>query len=241
VFLASCAAFSSAPQTQRRGGGGQDNDDEPSYFSHKQKVLEKKKMSQNVKLVRRLILSAFCLLVFAAPAFAGANCWCRINLLGTGGPPEWDLGSVASYAGLTAQSKPKNQDDCRTQCAIAVDNWFNAHKDEICKKFGQAGLAGIIGQSQLGTRSPETLDKRFAKCCEKKEIIVCPPPSVHDVGRVPVRCKKELGYCNSISPKPPNGTNIGNDADPWGFWWNGAVIQLLPPTFYRPREIVVCP
>lgn len=197
-------------------------------------------MLRNIHSVRPLILTTFCLLVFSTPAFAGANCWCRINLGATNwGSPAWDLGSVASYAGLAAQASQNNQDNCREKCSMAVLDWFNQNRDAVCKRFGSGGEALVIGQSQLGTRNPEVIQTLKARCCEKPEVVRCPRGSVYDVGRVPVRCKRELGGC-PVSPAPPNGTNIGNDADPWGFWWNGAVIQLLAPVLYQPREIVAC-
>ena len=197
-------------------------------------------MLRNMSSVRVLILAAFCLLVFSTPAFAGANCWCRINLGATNwGSPAWDLGSVASYAGVLAQVKQGNKDDCRSKCSQAVLNWFNQNKDAVCKRYGGPGQATVIGQSQLGTNSPDVVETLTAKCCEKPEVIKCPKGSVYDAGRVPVRCKRELGGC-PVSPSPPNGTNIGNDTDPWGFWWNGVVVQLLTPLIYQPREIVAC-
>lgn len=197
-------------------------------------------MSGNLNPPRLLVLSAFCVLAFSTPAFAGANCWCRISLGATNwGSPAWDLGSVAGYAGLTAQLKKHNQDDCREQCSKAVLNWFEQNKDAVCKRFGGAGEAVVIGQAKLGTRSPEVVETLRTKCCVQPEVIKCPPGSVYDTGRVPVRCKKELGGC-PISPSPPTGTVIGNPADPWGFWWNGTVVQLLAPLFYRPREVVAC-
>ncbi len=197
-------------------------------------------MFANLSWARLLTLSAFCVLVFSTPAFADANCWCRINLGATNwGSPAWDLGSVASYAGLAAQTKKGNQDDCREQCSKAVLNWFNQNKDAICKRFGGAGEAVVIGQSQLGTRSPEVVETLSTKCCVRRASIRCPPGSVFDVGRVPARCKKELGGC-PISPSPPTGTYIGPESDPWGFWWNGMVVQLLPPLFYQPAEVVAC-
>ncbi|HEX8560609.1 MAG TPA: hypothetical protein VF668_21115 [Pyrinomonadaceae bacterium] len=190
--------------------------------------------------IRLLALSAFCLLAFSTPAFAGANCWCRINLGATNwGSPAWDLGSVASYAGMTAQLKKGNQDDCRERCSAAVLDWFNQNRDAVCKQYGGPGEALVIGQAALGTRAPEVVQTLKTRCCEKPAVVKCPPGSVLDVGRVPVRCKRELGGC-PVKPSPPNGTNIGADNDPWGFWWNGAVVQLVAPLFYQPREIVAC-
>jgi hypothetical protein len=166
------------------------------------------------------------------------HCWCRINL---GGPDwegrDWDLSSVASYTGVAPQIKVKNQDDCREQCSSAILNWFNQNKDEVCKRFGSAGNATIVGQSELANNGPEVVSTLSTKCCEKPEVYVCPEGFRPDGGG---KCKKDLGFCDKISPTPPDGTIIGDPNNPWGFWWGGGVTQWLKALVYEPKSYFSC-
>lgn len=164
-------------------------------------------------------------------------CHCRMNL---GGPDwegrDWDLPSPASYSGISPQIKSANKDDCREKCSKAVLKWFNQNKNDICKKFGGAGNALLIGQSELANNGPDVVSTLSVTCCEKPAVITCPPNTQSQYGYDGTpRCKEQVGC--KITPAPDNGTDIGNS---WGFFWEGYIIKFVPPLFFKPKEIYAC-
>ncbi|MGC2237001.1 MAG: hypothetical protein WA584_12620 [Pyrinomonadaceae bacterium] len=165
------------------------------------------------------------------------NCWCRMKV---GGPDwegrDWDLGSIATYAGLAPQTKQANKDDCKEMCSKRVLAWYEQNKNEICKKFGAAGSTFLIGQSELANNGPDVIETLPVKCCEKPAVIKCPPntQSQYDYDGTG-RCKEQVGC--KITPAPPNGTPIGNG---WGFFWEGFLIKFVSPLVFTPKEILSC-
>jgi hypothetical protein len=165
------------------------------------------------------------------------HCWCRMKV---GGPDwegrDWDLGSIATYSGLSPQIKQANKDDCREMCSKQVLAWYEQNKNEICKKFGGAGNTYLIGQSELANNGPEVVETLPIKCCEKPAVVTCPPNTQSQYGYDGTpRCKEQVGC--KISPAPSNGTGIGNG---WGFFWDGYIIKFIPALFFKPKEVFAC-
>lgn len=189
-------------------------------------------LGQNLKkLILFAVILGLCV-VSARDTFAAAHCWCLLSCANlsnnkTASMVVKDYGQLATYTGLNQQSD-KNQTACNTLCTdkAAPDTGSQSIAAAACS-LGCPSGSTVRAWSKVGTR--EYKSSQYIGTLTNTPAVVkykCPPgwtcngcsPQVDGGFTSDGKCKKVACHANTISPFPPDGTQIGT----WGFSWGNA-------------------
>jgi len=168
-------------------------------------------------------------------AFADAHCFCKLSCANLTNQTSAsmvvkDYGQIATYTGLNAQSD-SNQTTCNTLCTknyAAADTGSQAVAAAACA-LGCPNGSIVLAWSAVGTKEYKSAQQigtltntpavTKSKCPTGWTCNGC-SPQVDGGFTSDGMCKKVACNGNTISPYPPDGTQIGNPS--WGFSWGNA-------------------
>lgn len=195
----------------------------------------KSKNVNSIQSLKRLALFVGILGIcggWSRDAFAEAHCFCKLSCANLTNNKNAsmvikDYGQLASYTGLNQQSDA-NQTACNTLCTqkAAPDTGSQAVASAACA-LGCPNGSLIRAWSAVGTK--EYKSAQFIGTLTNTPAVTkskCPTgwacngcnPQVDGGFTSDGKCKKLACQANTISPYPPDGTQIGT----WGFSWGNA-------------------
>jgi hypothetical protein len=191
-----------------------------------------------MKVIIRTVVVSFLLSIgFSSNAKAGRTCFCDAVMAGINiNDSVHALTSVAnlSFPGALGGLSAADRGDCSKRCHAVFGDRLGDIAKSACAQ-NRANNSFIYPAYWIGTdskiragRGAKLTNKPAGPITEKK----CTAPWMSNTSNIPGgvttdgRCKKEFMIQNfTISPKPLDGTQIGN----WGFYWGNAVVAYGTP------------
>jgi len=191
------------------------------------------------KVVMTLLMSICCFGIAreakalpCSESYNGPHCWCKIRV-GCTGYIVHDFGGICRYKQIAIGK----QADCAQRCTDAAQAFgtpaVHALGAAICANKGagtwSVNAYSVVGATDWQNNACDT-DQGFGSvtCTPIPIVCKCPAgwtcngcsPQVDGGFTNDGKCKKLACQGISISPYPPNGTQIGSP--PWGFSWGNA-------------------